>query len=256
MSFNVSADAYLRFMGRYSVPLADQFVDLVGVGPGDRVVDVGCGPGVLTAPLVARCGESSVAAVDPSPPFVAAARERFPGADVREGAAEQLPYDDDAFDAALAQLVVHFMADPVAGLREMGRVTRPGGTVAASVWDCAGPTGPLSVFWDAVREVVPSAGGEGHLPGAREGHLAELAEEAGLVAVRPTSLTVRIPFASFDEWWAPYLLGVGPSGAYVASLDDATRTELAERCRALLPEPPFEHAATAWVVLAEAGPAT
>jgi SAM-dependent methyltransferase len=250
MSFNVPADAYLRFMGRYSEPLAGQFVELVGVGPGDHVLDVGCGPGVLTGPLLARCGYGAVAAADPSPPFVAAVRERFPGVDVREAPAEHLPYGDAAFDASLAQLVVHFMADPVAGLREMGRVTRPGGLVAASVWDCAGPTGPLSVFWDAVRENDPSAGGEAHLAGAREGHLAELAAEAGLSDVRPTSLTVRVPFASFEDWWAPYLLGVGPSGAYVAALDDERRDELAERCRALLPDPPFEHAATAWVVLA------
>ena len=252
MSFNVSADAYVRFMGRYSEPLAEQFVQLVGVGPDQHVLDVGCGPGVLTAPLVSACGDGSVAAVDPSPPFVAAVRQRFPGVDVREASAEHLPYDDAAFDAALAQLVVHFMTDPVAGLREMGRVTRPGGTVAASVWDCTGPTGPLSVFWDAVHELDPAAPGEAHLAGSREGHLAELAEAAGLVKVQPTSLTVRVPFASFEDWWAPYLLGVGPAGAYVAALDDAARDGLAEHCRALLPEPPFEHGATAWVVLAEA----
>jgi SAM-dependent methyltransferase len=252
MSFNVSADAYLQFMGRYSEPLAEQFVDLVGVGRGHHVLDVGCGPGVLTAPLVSTCGDTAVAAVDPSPPFVAAVRERFPGVDVREAPAEHLPYDDSTFDAALAQLVVHFMADPVAGLREMGRVTRPGGTVAASVWDCAGPTGPLSVFWDAVHEVDPAASGEAGLAGSREGHLAELAEAAGLAEVRPTSLTVQVPFASFEAWWTPYLLGVGPAGAYVAALDESGRQDLAERCRALLPEPPFEHGATAWVVLAQA----
>jgi SAM-dependent methyltransferase len=252
MSFNVSADAYVQFMGRYSAPLAEQFVDLVGVGPGHQVLDVGCGPGVLTAPLVLACGDDSVAAVDPSPPFVGAARERFPGVDVREASAEHLPYDDATFDAALAQLVVHFMTDPVAGLREMGRVTRPGGTVAASVWDCAGPSGPLSVFWDAVHELDPEAAGEAQLAGSREGHLTELAEEAGLAKVRPTSLTVRVPFSSFEDWWAPYLLGVGPAGAYVAARDEVGRDELAERCRALLPEAPFEHAATAWVVLAEA----
>jgi len=252
MSFNVSADAYLQFMGRYSEPLAEQFVELVGVGPGHHVLDVGCGPGVLTAPLVSACGDGAVSAADPSPPFVAAVRERFPGVDVREAPAEHLPYADATFDAALAQLVVHFMNDPTAGLREMSRVTRPGGTVAASVWDCAGPSGPLSVFWDAVHELDPAASGEAHLAGSREGHLVELAEGAGLAKVTPTSLTVRVPFASFEDWWAPYLLGVGPAGAYVAALDDTRRDELAAHCRALLPEAPFEHGATAWVVLAEA----
>src|SRR5690242_16747948 len=121
MSFNVPADSYERYMGRYSRPLAEQYVDLVGVRRGDRVLDVGCGPGVLTAPLVERCGAEHVAAVEPSASFVATARERFPEVDVRESAAESMPFADDTFDVALAQLVVHFMADPVAGFREMGR---------------------------------------------------------------------------------------------------------------------------------------
>src|SRR5918911_4052765 len=99
MSFDVPADAYLRFMGRFSGPLAEQYLDLVGVRRGERVLDVGCGPGALTAPLVARCGHESVAAVDPSGSFVAAARERFPGVDVRQASAEALPYDDATFDA-------------------------------------------------------------------------------------------------------------------------------------------------------------
>jgi SAM-dependent methyltransferase len=253
MTFDVPADAYQRYMGRYSRPLAEQFVDLVGVRRDDRVLDVGCGPGALTAPLVERCGPGSVAAVDPSPPFVAAARAGFPGVDVREAAAEALPFEADAFDVALAQLVVHFMADPVAGLREMGRVTRPGGVVAASVWDNAGTTGPLQVFWRAAQEVDPSAHDEGHLPGGREGHLAELATAAGLREVRSASLTVRVRFASFDEWWAPYLLGVGPAGSYVASLTPELRRKVEESCRRRLPEGSFEQGGTAWVVLAEVG---
>jgi SAM-dependent methyltransferase len=250
MSFDVSADAYLRFMGRYSAPLADQFVDLVAVRRGDRVLDVGCGPGVLTAPLVERCGADRVAAVDPSASFVEAVRQGLPGVDVREATAETLPYDDDVFDAALAQLVVHFMTDPVAGLREMGRVTRSGGVVAASVWDFAGGTGPLSVFWRAARDLDPSARGEAVRAGTGEGDLTELALAAGLDGVRSASLTVRVPFASYDEWWAPYLDGVGPVGTYVASLDAEHVAAVRERCRELLPDPPFEHDATAWVVLA------
>jgi SAM-dependent methyltransferase len=252
MSFEVPAEAYLRFMGRYSRPLAEQFVDLVGVRRDDRVLDVGCGPGVLTAPLVDRCGAENVTAVDPSPPFVAAVRDRCPGVDVHEAAAEELPFGDGTFDAALAQLVVHFMADPVAGLREMGRVTRPGGVIAASVWDNAGDAGPLQPFWRAARAVDPSAHDESRLPGGRVGHLAELATAAGLVQVRSASLTVRVRFASFEEWWAPYLLGVGPSGAYVASLAPQMRCRVEESCRAALPAGPFEQDATAWVVVAAA----
>ena len=252
MSFDVTADAYQRFMGRYSRPLAEQFVDLVAVRPSDRVLDVGCGPGILTAPLVERCGPEGVGAVDPSPPFVADVRERLPGVDVREAAAEALPFDDHAFDAALAQLVVHFMTDPVAGLREMGRVTKPGGVVAASVWDFVGGTAPLSVFWRAAQELDPAAPGEADRAGTHEGALVELAGAAGLAGVRSTSLTVHVPFTSYEEWWAPYLDGVGPVGSYVASLDADHRRRVEQRCRELLPEPPFEHAATAWVVLAEA----
>lgn len=252
MSFDVSADAYLRFMGRYSAPLAEQFVDLVDVAATDHVLDVGCGPGVLTAPLVDRCGADHVAAADPSEPFVAAVAERFPGVDVRRAGAEAMPFADATFDKALAQLVVSFMSDPVEGLREMGRVTRPGGVVAASVWDLAGGSGPLSVLWDAAVELDPSAPHERTRAGGSEGQLAALATSAGLADVRSTSLTVGLPFASFEQWWAPYEDGVGPAGSYVASLDAPAREALRERCRTTLPDPPFEHRATAWVVVATA----
>ncbi|HEX3932945.1 MAG TPA: class I SAM-dependent methyltransferase [Nocardioides sp.] len=252
MGFDVPGDAYDRYMGRYSRPLARQFVDLVGVAAGQRVLDVGCGPGILTGPLVERCGAESVAAVDPSPPFVAAARERFPGVDVRAAGAESLPFADDTFDAVLAQLVVHFMADPVAGLREMARVGRPDGTVAASVWDNAGTSGPLEDFWRAAAQVDPAVHDEADLAGAREGHLAELAIRAGLRDVSSTSLTVSVRFASFEEWWSPYLLGVGPAGSYVASLDPPARLRLEESCRRRFPDGEFEQGGTAWVVVAQA----
>ena len=160
MSFDVSADAYQRFMGRFSEPLAERFADLAGVRRGQRALDVGCGPGALTAELVGRLGADGVFAVDPSPPFAAAVAERLPGVEVSMAAAERLPYPDGAFDATLAQLVVHFMADPVAGLREMDRVTRRGGVVGACVWDHGGGRGPLSPFWRAVRALDPSADDE------------------------------------------------------------------------------------------------
>jgi len=250
VSFEVPAAAYREFMGRYSEPLADKFVDLVDVRRGDRVLDVGCGPGALTARLADRCGSEAVAACDPSAPFVESARSRLPGVDVREASAEDLPFADDHFDAALAQLVVHFMADPVAGLREMGRVTRPGGVVSASVWDHHGGTGPLSPFWLAARDVDASAPHEDDLAGSREGHLAELAGDAGLTDVMSTALSVGIGFASFEEWWAPYLLGVGPAGSYAATLPQDHLDAVKQRCRELLPDPPFEQESKAWVVLA------
>ena len=182
MTFAIPAHSYARFMGRWSEPLADlllEQVDRDGARPGGPVLDVGCGPGVLTARLVDRLGLAQVAAIDPSPPFVAATRDRFPGLDVREGSAEDLPWPDDTFASALAQLVVHFMSDPVAGLGQMRRVTRPGGLVAAAVWDHAGRRSPLTTFWDAVHLTDPDVDDQSDLPGAREGSLPALLTEAG-----------------------------------------------------------------------------
>jgi ubiquinone/menaquinone biosynthesis C-methylase UbiE len=246
VTFNVAAEAYDRFMGRYSVQLAPQLADFAGVEAGGRVLDVGCGPGALTGELVRRVGGESVTAVDPSEPFVAAAKARHPNVDVRQASAEQLPFEDDVFDAALAQLVVHFMADPVAGLREMARVTRPGGVVAACVWDHAGDRTPLAVFWQAARELDPGAQDESRLAGAREGHLAELLAEAGLRSVQETTIGATREFSSFDEWWEPFTFGVGPAGAYAKSLDDAACARLRERCRELLPPAPFTVDTAAW----------
>jgi SAM-dependent methyltransferase len=246
VSFAVAADAYDRFMGRYSAQLAPRVADLAGVQQGQTALDVGCGPGALTGELVARLGAEAVAAVDPSEPFVIAARERHPGVDVRLAAAEELPFPDGEFDVALAQLVVHFMADPISSLREMARVTRPGGVVVACVWDHAGRRGPLSLFWTAVRQLDPGARDESELAGARAGHLAELFKAAGLHNVSDTELAVQVQYASFDDWWEPFTLGVGPAGAYAAGLDAVRREDLKERCRELAPVAPFTIEAIAW----------
>jgi SAM-dependent methyltransferase len=246
VSFAVAADSYDRFMGRYSVPLAPLFADFAGVAAPQRVLDVGCGPGALTSELVARLGADGVAAVDPSESFVAAARERNPGVSVQRAGAEELPFEDRAFVAALAQLVVHFMADPVAGLREMARVTRDGGVVAACVWDHAGGRGPISPFWTAAHELDPDVRDESRLPGAREGHLTELFQDAGLDEIEETALAVDVEHPTFEEWWEPFTLGVGPAGGYATRLDDDRRARLRQRCRELLPEAPFVLTAHAW----------
>jgi SAM-dependent methyltransferase len=210
------------------------------------VLDVGCGPGALTTELVQRVGDANVSAVDPSEPFVAAAKERHPGVDVRLATAEALPFGDDEFDAALAQLVVHFMADPVQGLREMRRVTRGGGVVAACVWDHAGGEGPLSPFWDAARQLDPTVDDESQLAGAREGHLAELFSDAGLRDVEDSVLTVTVELANFEDWWQPFTLGVGPAGAHVAKLDAERQRELRELCREAFATFGPAHTARAW----------
>jgi SAM-dependent methyltransferase len=252
MTFVVTADAYDRFMGRFSEPLAARFAEFAQVRAGQRALDVGCGPGALTAQLVNRLDAGSVSAVDPSTPFVAAVRTRFPGVDAHCAVVEHLPFPDDSFDLAIAQLVVHFMADPVAGLSEMARVTRPGGVVAACVWDHAGGGSPLSLFWQAAHDLDPQVHDESQLAGAREGHLAELCEAAGLTNIEPALLTVTLGFPTFDDWWEPFTLGVGPAGAYVARLEQAQREGLRRRCVQLMPPPPFEIVASAWCVRARA----
>ena len=240
-----AADAYDRFMGRYSTFLAPQMADLGRVTRGVRVLDVGCGPGALTAELVLRTGAASVAAVDPSEPFVAAVRRRYPEVDARIAPAESLPFDDGTFDVALAQLVVHFMRDPAAGIREMARVTRSDGVVAACVWDNIGH-GPATAFWLAARELDPSVETEDRRAGVKEGALARLFGAAGLRSIDASELWVRLELPSFDSWWGPFELGVGPAGAFVAGLDEPRRARLRELCRARFPAGAFVHEVRAW----------
>jgi SAM-dependent methyltransferase len=246
VTFDVAADAYDRFMGRYSRSLAPQLADLAGVGAGQRALDVGCGPGALTTELVGRLGAEAVAAADPSEPFVEAARRRHPGVEVAVAGAEDLPFADGAFDVSLAQLVVSFMSDPAAGVAEMRRVTRASGIVAACVWDHAGGKAPLSPFWRAVAELDPGARDESGQPGAREGDLAALFAAAGLDDVEAAELWVRVEHERFEEWWDPFALGVGPAGVYLAGLDADAGAELRERCRRLLGEGPVRLAMRAW----------
>lgn len=250
MSFAVTADAYDRFMGRFSEPLAERSVGLLDLRDGQRALDVGCGPGALTRLLVGRLGAEQVAAVDPAPPFVAAVRERCPGVDARQASSDDLPFADATFDVVTAQLVVHFMRDPVAGLREMGRVTAPGGQVAVSVWDHAGGSGPLEPFWAAVRAADVEAPDESELPGTHQGDLARLAAQAGLGEVVEHAVEISVEFATFEQWWEPFTLGVGPAGAYVRRLDDDARDHLRERCAQRLGAGPLAVTATAWAVTA------
>jgi SAM-dependent methyltransferase len=198
--------------------------------------------------LVERLGAANITGIDPSESFVAAARERFPGVRIERGSAEALPFESDAFDVAIAQLVVHFMTDPIGGIREMARVTRPGGVVAACVWDHAGGTGPVSLFWRAAGDVQPGAvADESDLPGARAGHLVDIFEAAGLRSVQGSTLSADLEMATFDAYWEPFNRGVGPAGAYLGKQDDVTRTAIEARARDLAGPEPFVIPAKAWV---------
>jgi SAM-dependent methyltransferase len=252
VSFDVGADAYGRFMGRYSEPLAARLISEMPLQNVRRALDVGAGTGAVAALLVDRLGADAVSAIDPSPSFVTALTQRLPGVEVARAVAEHLPFTDGAFDLTIAQLVVHFMSDPVAGVTEMGRVTSSGGTVVASVWDFAGGRAPLSLFWRVVRELDGTAVDESELAGARAGQLEDVFRSAGLSGVRGGELTVDVPYASPDEWWLPYTFGVGPAGAYVAGLDPARREALRRRAIAELGPGPGVVTATAWVAFGTA----
>jgi SAM-dependent methyltransferase len=247
MQFAGPAEHYDRFMGRYAPTLAAAIADATGIRAGLRVLDVGCGPGGLTRELAARVGAERVAAIDPAPRFAAACRERNPGADVREGVAEALPWADDAFDAALSSLVIGFMRDPDAGVREMARVTRPDGTVAACMWDIAGGgMTMLRIFWTAVRRIDPHVAGERRMAGTAEGDIVERFTRAGLRDVTGTTLTARAGYADFDDFWEPFPLAVGPAGQHLRSLPAEQQARVRDACRGELPEGPFALEARAW----------
>src|SRR4029453_9038445 len=195
MSFAVSGDAYDRFMGRYSRRLAPVFADFAGVEARQRVLDVGCGSGALTAELAGRVGAEQVSGVAPSP-LLAACAERVPGAELKQGKAEALPWLDNSFDAAVAQLVIHFMDDPAAGVTEMARVTRPGGVVAASSWDFAGGMQMLKIYWETARELDHDLSGESRSFGNLE-QLEALWRELGLEGIQAGPLEVSAGYEDF-----------------------------------------------------------
>jgi SAM-dependent methyltransferase len=232
MSFDVAGDAYDRFMGRYSRELAPAFIEFARIEPGMRVLDVGCGPGALSERLAVTVGADRLTAADPSEPFVAACRERVPGADVRQSEAEELPWGDDGFDAALSQLVVNFMRDPLAGVSEMRRVVRDGGVVAACTWDYGDGMEMLRLFWEAARSLDEAAPDEGRTMRYRSTEeLDALWREAGLGDVETGYLTVDTTYSGFDDLWEPFTFGVGPAGSFCAALDPPTREELRVRLR-------------------------
>jgi SAM-dependent methyltransferase len=245
MSFEASGDRYDRFMGRYVLELGAALADKAGVRPGQRALDVGCGPGGLTRELVSRLGVENVTALDPSESFTAACRERNPGLDVRLGFAEEMPFEDRSFDVALASLSVPFMSDPVQGVREMARVAP---SVAVCVWDYNGGMEMLRVFWGAARTIDPELPGERRQIGGSPDDLGRIFSEAGLDEIEEGALDVGAEYAGFDDWWEPFEYGIGPAGSFCVSLDGERRSALREECRIRLgdPQAPFRAPARAW----------
>lgn len=246
-AFVVPADGYDRLMGRYLPSLGPAFADAAGITAGQRVLDVGCGPGGLTGELVRRVGADAVAAIDPSPPFFEACRTRHPGVEVRVGVAERLPFADADFDATLACLVVGFMSDAHAGVLEMSRVTKPGGTVAACFWDAA-QMPAIQLFWRAAAQIDATRSGEVARLGSREGDLSALLTNSGLHDVEETALAAGAQYQDFADWWSPIGQGIGPAGAYYLSLDGERRDAVRRACEQLLgnPDSPFRLEARAW----------
>lgn len=253
-TFLSSSEAYDRHVGRYGAKLAAVLVEFAGIEPGMRALDVGCGPGALTSVLAQRLGAANVCGADPSEPFVQACRAGLPGVEVFVAGAEALPFPEDSFDAVLSQLVVNFMGDPVAGVREMARVTRPGGVIASCVWDYAGEMSLLRTFWDAAREIAPEAAAASDegvvMRFSGEGELAELWSATGLRDVRFGHLIVPASYADFEDLWSPFPQGVAPSGAFCKALSEQERAALhdAYRRRLGVGDGPFELTARAWAV--------
>lgn len=251
MSFAVSADAYDGYMGRYSRWLAPLFADFARIELGQRVLDVGCGPGALTSELAVRVGGDRVAAVDPAAGFARACAARVRGADVRTGSADELPWPADSFDAVLSQLVVSFLRDADAGIGEMCRVARAGATITACSWDYGGEMRMLRTFWDAALALDPSAPDEARVLSYTDpDSLRELWLRAGIRDVETAPLVVHAEYADFTDYWEPFLSGTGPGGAYCMSLDARHRAALREECfrRLGMPQRSFALAARAWAV--------
>ena len=240
MSIWAIGAAYEPYVGRWSRLVASEFLAWLAVPPESRWVDVGCGTGALTATILAAGRPSSVMGIDASEGFVGYAREQVPDprADFRAGDAQALPFGPATFDAAVSGLVLNFLPRPERGVAEMARVTRPGGIVAAYVWDYAGEMQLMRHFWDAAAALDPAARDldEGRrFPLCRPGRLERLLRDAGLVEVAVRAIDAPTVFRDFDDYWSPFLGGQGPAPSYAMSLTDDRRAALRERIRAGLP---------------------
>jgi SAM-dependent methyltransferase len=249
-------DDYDRFMGRWSRRLAPAMITFAEVRDGDTVLEVGSGTGALSFAIRDATKSAQVTGVEPSREFVTHAAQKSTDDRVHfeVGNAEQLRFPDAAFDKTLSLLVMNFIPDRERALSEMVRVTRPGGVVAAAVWDYSAGMQMLRVFWDEAAAFEPAAPprDEAHMPLCRAGELGALWKSQGFQNVLEVPLTIALEFASFDDYWAPFLLGHGPAGAYVARLSEERQAALEQRLRKRLlgdgPDRALDMQARAWAV--------
>jgi SAM-dependent methyltransferase len=233
-----SGDGYEQLMGRWSRRLAAPFLAFAGVSSGEQVLDVGCGTGSLTFLLAERPDLQAICGIDYAVPYIehAARRNSDPRVSFRVGDACALPFADAAFDRVLSLLMLHFVAQPDRAVAEMRRVARPGATVAAAVWDARGGFVANRLFHDTAAALDPAAVARRARnftrPMTRPDELASAWQRAGLVEIAAAELAIRMEFASFDDYWAPYLGKDGPGAEYVATLDAPALTRLREAVRA------------------------
>lgn len=251
---------YEQYVGRWSRQVAPLFLSWLSIPAGRRWLDVGCGTGALCAAIVDRCSPSAVIGIEPSEGFLRTAEENLAGRAVfHPGSATAIPIGDRSVDVVVSGLVLNFVADPHAALIEMARVTERGGTIAAYVWDYAGKMELMRFFWDAAVELDPDAAklDEGiRFPLCRPEPLRELFANAGMEAVETVPVDIPTPFASFDDYWQPFLGGQGPAPTYALSLDEEARARLRDRIRARLPtaaDGSITLTARAWAVRGRVG---
>ena len=256
-----AATAYWRFMGRWSRQVAPLLASFARVRDGDAILDVGSGTGALSAALADAFPSVRVTGVDPSRAYVGYAQGQSPDDRLQfvVGDAQALEFPDATFDKALSLLCLNFVAAPERAVREMIRVTRRGGVVAAAVWDYGEGMEMLRVFWDEAVALDPAIASrdERRMPLCREGELAELWRSAGLEAVDQQPLVTTLHFTSFDDYWQPFLGGQGPAGAYTAALSADRQAQLRSRIRdRLLPaaDGPFILRARAWAAKGQIRP--
>lgn len=235
-----SGDRYEPYVGRWSRGIAERFVTWVRPAAGSRWIDVGCGTGALTDTVLVSAAPASVLAVDRSAAYLAYARPRLAGRPVGVGIADAaaLPARNRSVDYVVSGLMLNFLSDPARAVAEMTRPCRPGGVVAAYVWDYADGMQPIRMFWDAAVAIDPSAADldEGRrFPLCRPDRLADLFEHAGLAQVDATSITVPAVFGDFEDFWTPFLGSQGPAPTYCVGLSRDARQELRDRLRSSLP---------------------